>query len=253
MTTELTTIEMKNNLALDSMQLLAERVLNNADDGVDATSEQITAVVNLYHVCVNAQRASLYWIRQKRAYKQLGYKTFDEFGKQQLGLEKTQLYAMAKAHEIQLSLGNSAIAEKVIPEGQLRELAAVPAEERAAIWECVQLKSQQSGEKVTAKLVREVINNSKFQGESQPSVDENNAISAVQTIIDDSIIDENTLASECGNLVLGCSNAIEIAEQKASDAWHELKKVKDQRLKTQVVLADKITQLFMGIIIDVLD
>ncbi len=244
---------MKNNLALDSMQLLAKQVLNNADDGVEATSEQITAVVNLYHVSVNAQRASLYWIRQKRAYKQLGYKTFDEFGKQQLGLEKTQLYAMAKAHEIQLSLGNSAIAEKVIPEGQLRELASVPAKERPAIWECVQLKSQQSGEKVTAKLVREVISDSKYQGEPQPPVDENKAINAVQTIIDEAIFDDEKFAVAWGEVVLGCSNAIEIAEQKASDAWHELKKVKDQRLKTKEVLADKIAQLFMGIIIDALD
>lgn len=252
MTTELTTMEIKNNLALDSMQLLAERVLNNADDGVKATSEQITAVVNFYHVSVNTQRASLYWIRQKRAYKQLGYKTFDEFGKQQLGLEKTQLYAMAKAHEIQLSLGNSAIAEKVIPEGQLRELASVPEEERAAIWENVQIKSEQSGEKVTAKLVRDVINDWKFY-DAPPPVNENKAVNAVQTIIDDSIIDKNTFALAWGEVVLGCSNAIEIAEQKASDARHELKKVKDQRLKTQEVFADKITQIFMGILVDVLD
>lgn len=60
---------------------------------------------------------------------------FEEYGEKARGIQKTHLYQIAKAAEVQLSLGDSAIAEKKIPETHLRPLAPLTDDERRQVWE----------------------------------------------------------------------------------------------------------------------
>jgi hypothetical protein len=95
-------------------------------------------------------------IRDTKAYVALGYETFEAFGAAEFGYEKSHLYRLADAAEIELSL-NSPLGEKPIPERHLRPLASVPEEERQAIWDEATRIAEESGKKLTAKMVEEAV------------------------------------------------------------------------------------------------
>ena len=81
------------------------------------------------------------------------FKSFEQYGKERFGYEKSQIYRMADAYETQMKLGFSPIGEKEIPETHLRPLSQVPDDIKKQIWEQV----NEEHEKLTAKMVEEAV------------------------------------------------------------------------------------------------
>jgi hypothetical protein len=56
----------------------------------------------------------------------LGFESFEDYGFQRFGYEKSRLHQLARAQEVQISL--CTIVHRPIPESQLRPLSQIPAE-----------------------------------------------------------------------------------------------------------------------------
>jgi hypothetical protein len=147
------------------------------------------------------------------------------------------------------------IGSEEIPESQLRPLTSVPDDVKIEIWQ--QVKSEH--EKITAKIVQDAVDDwkSKIKADDELlSVHEStNAIEQIVFNNPNTTVTaetEMTLA-EFGTYVLGCSNAIAIAQKETSDIQCKLKSIQNQASKTQQVFATQITQIFMGMMIMALE
>ncbi len=91
---------------------------------------------------MTSRRLSLLIRRDTQADKVLGYESFEEYGKKRFGYEKSRLYQLTNAAEVEQSL-NSTIVEKPIKESHLRPLTAIPEAERQAIWDEANRKAEE--------------------------------------------------------------------------------------------------------------
>jgi hypothetical protein len=200
----------------------------------------------------SAMRLLLLEMRDRKGWKALGFSSWEEYGEQEWGFTRQHLNRLATSAYIQNLV--EPIGSEEIPESQLRPLTSVPDDAKIEIWQ--QVKSEY--EKITGKVVQDAVDDWKAKNEMTTT----NKLLAVHELTNsieqtefknvDAVEKEVTLA-EFGTYVLGCSNAIAIAQKKESDAQYELKKIKDQAGKIQEVSVDKIAQIFMGILVDVLD
>ena len=157
---ELTTIQVQGSLVSTAIDGLVNQVLKNANDGIAPTLEQINNVISLQKSAQNIDRAAIYWHRQKRTFTQLGYESFEAFGKDVFEYSLPYMNQMANAYVIEKSIGLDAIASnKQIPEGQLRPLSPVPESERAAIWAEANRKAEEAGKERTAKWFKKPLKN----------------------------------------------------------------------------------------------
>ena len=101
-------------------------------------------------------RSLLLDMRDRRGWLALGYESFEDYGKVELGYEKSYIYQLVSAATVQRSLGHSAIVES-IPESQLRPLAKLSDEDRRAVWAEATATAEKEGCKVTAKAVQEAV------------------------------------------------------------------------------------------------
>ena len=88
----------------------------------DHRIELVETVLKASKSAQGFQRATLYWIRQKRGYLILGYESFEAFGLKEFGLEKSSLYDLANAHRVESVLRNSSMLEKELPLRQTNQL-----------------------------------------------------------------------------------------------------------------------------------
>jgi hypothetical protein len=127
--------------------------------GRDATFEESTIIDSAWINAESSIRAMAWLSREGKTWKHLkdkdgnAFTSFEQYGKERFGYEKTALYQLVSAYEIQITLGFSAMAEKEIPERQLRHLSKVPDDIKKQIWDQV----NEENKVVTAKLIEEAV------------------------------------------------------------------------------------------------
>jgi hypothetical protein len=95
---------------------------------------------------------ALFAIREERLYRD-SHKTFEAYCRERWGMSKTHANCLISSSEVAKDL--TAIAVKPATESQCRELAKVPKEQRAEVWQEV-VNTAPNG-RVTAKHVAEVV------------------------------------------------------------------------------------------------
>jgi hypothetical protein len=119
----------------------------------DMNLEEATAKHQELKAIHGVARSMLLEMRDRKGWKALGYSSFEDYGDKEWGYKTSYLYGITKAAEIQKVIENSAIAEKQIPEGQLRPLSQVPDDIKKQIWDQV----NEENKVVTAKLIEQAI------------------------------------------------------------------------------------------------
>ena len=125
----------------------------------EATQEESNIIDSAWVNAEGSIRVMAWLSRAGKTWKNLQskngetFKSFEQYGKERFGYEKSQLYRMADAYETQMRLGFSPIGEKEIPETHLRPLSQVPDDIKKQIWEQV----NEEHEKLTAKMVEEAV------------------------------------------------------------------------------------------------
>jgi hypothetical protein len=201
----------------------------------------------------NSMRLLLLEMRDRKGWLALGFSSWEDYGEKEWGFTRQHLNRLATSAYIQNLV--EPIGSEEIPESQLRPLTSVPDDVKIEIWQ--QVKSEH--EKITAKIVQDAVDDwkSKIKADDELlSVHEStNAIEQIVFNNPNTTVTaetEMTLA-EFGTYVLGCSNAIAIAQKETSDIQCKLKSIQNQASKTQQVFATQITQIFMGMMIMALD
>jgi hypothetical protein len=122
----------------------------------EMTAEECDLYVKLFQKAESDQRFYLLKIREEKGWKAKGFESFEDFGKETLGLEVPRLYQLAKAGEVHLSLPDYTNGIN-IPERQLRPLAPLNDEERVKVWNEATAKAEADQKKLTAKMVQEAV------------------------------------------------------------------------------------------------
>ncbi len=195
----------------------------------------------------SAMRLLLLEMRDRKGWLALGFSSWEEYGAKEWNYSKSQLDRLATAARIEHIL--PPMGGEQIPERHLRPMAGVPEDVIPIIWQEANRKAEEAGIRRTEKMVQEAVDDWKAKNAIAPD----DKLPAVHKSKNADAIEKEVTLAEFGTYVLGCSNAIAIAQKKESDAQYELKKIKDQAGKIQEASADKIAQIFMGILVDVLD
>lgn len=122
----------------------------------EMTREEAELVNGLLNRTEADFRFYLLKMRDEKGWKALGYASFDEYGEKARGLTGRRLYQLAEAAEVQLSLENGKIFQK-IPDAHLRPLAPLSDEERRQVWAEVNAQVQEEDCKLTAQRVAEAV------------------------------------------------------------------------------------------------
>lgn len=99
-------------------------------------------------------RSLLLDMRDRHGWVTLGYDSFEEYGKIELGYERGYLHKLARAGRVQRALGLPATGAP-IPERHLRPLASLSDEDRRKVWDEATAKAREEGLKLTARMVEE--------------------------------------------------------------------------------------------------
>lgn len=136
--------------------------MNEAIQAVEMTRDEAERSNLAIKAGILSIRALLLDMRDRKGWKALGYESFDAYGRDELGYEKSHLYRLAETAEIERSIGFSPIGEKA-KESQLRPLAPLSDEERRKVWEEATARAEEENRKLTAKMVQEAVE--KLKGE----------------------------------------------------------------------------------------
>jgi hypothetical protein len=120
----------------------------------DMNLEEATAKHQELKAIHGVARSMLLEMRDRKGWKALGYSSFEDYGDKEWGYKTSYLYGITKAAEIQKVIENSAMAEKEIPERQLRHLSQVPDDIKKQIWDEV----NEENKVVTAQLIERAVN-----------------------------------------------------------------------------------------------
>ncbi len=213
----------------------------------DMTFDEAKAKHNELKSLHSAMRLLLLEMRDRKGWKALGFESWEQYGEQEWSYSKSQLDRLATAARIENVL--PPIGGEQIPESHLRPMAGIPEDVIPIIWQEANRKAEEESIGRTAKMVQEAVDEWKVKN----AIVTDDKLPAVHKFKNVDAIEKEITLAEFGTYVLGCSNAIAIAQKKESDAQYELKKIKDQAGKIQEVSVDKIAQIFMGILVDVLD
>lgn len=134
--------------------------MNEAIQAVEMTRDEAERSNLAIKAGILSIRALLLDMRDRKGWKALGYESFDAYGRDELGYEKSHLYRLAETAEIERSIGFSPIGEKA-KESQLRPLAPLSNEERQKVWEEATARAEEESRKLTAKIVQEAVENLK--------------------------------------------------------------------------------------------
>jgi len=102
---------------------------------------------------LNNVRHYLLKIRDTKAYKALGYDSFEELGQAEFGFSEVHIARLVNAAKIENNLKPIGL----IPESQLRPLTGVPKEDQKAVFEA----AQEENKRLTAKAVQEAVDSYK--------------------------------------------------------------------------------------------
>ena len=119
----------------------------------DMSLEEATAKHQELKAIHGVARSMLLEMRDRKGWKALGYLSFEDYGDKEWSYKTSYLYGITKAAEIQKVIENSSMAEKDIPERQLRPLTQVPDDIKKQIWDEV----NEENKVVTAKLIEEAV------------------------------------------------------------------------------------------------
>jgi hypothetical protein len=122
----------------------------------EMTEDECDLYVKLFQRAESDQRFYLLKIREEKGWKAKGFESFDKFGESVLGVTIGRLNQLARAAEVQLSIGNDTNGIN-IPERSLRPLAPLSDEERRVVWAEATAKAEEDGRKLTAKMVQEAV------------------------------------------------------------------------------------------------
>ena len=110
-------------------------------------------------------------INEKRLYRQ-SHETFEAFVRERWGITRQRAYQLMEAAEIKSEMSTSGlhqeIADEITSERQLRELSRVGTEALPEVVERVAEKCKADGVKPTAKVIREVVNESLGKPDPKP-------------------------------------------------------------------------------------
>ena len=177
----------------------------------------------------------LYKMREEKGWKALGYASFEEFGEKARGIQKSQLYRLAQAAEIRLSLPHSPIGENAVPEAQLRPLAPLTADERRQVWDEATTKAAEEHKKLTAKMVQEAVDRLKAeQAQIQARLDL--AEQRTEEWRQQSITTKRTLTEAEQKLQVAQSEAASLRRTLAAEA-EKLATAKLHEVQTQIAAA----------------
>jgi hypothetical protein len=113
---------------------------------------------------ITTVRALLQDMRDRKGWKALGYSSFDEYGKTELGYGKAYIHHLANAADVAGSLGLSTKVDET-PETHLRPLAPLSDEERRKVWQEATAQAEAEQKKLTAKMVQEAVEKLKAERE----------------------------------------------------------------------------------------
>lgn len=247
MNTELTKIEMQGNVVSMAIDSLTTQVLQNADDGVELSMVDIELVESVLKASKSAQgfqRATLYWMRQKRGYLILGYESFEAFGLAEFGLEKSTLHSMANAHHIQTVLEKSNMLDlsNELPIRSANQLNKLSDAEIPAAYQLANDKANEDGKKLSAKHVEQAVKELQAQLEEKQQriswleVDksalnrQNDELRNELVFKVDEKVEER-IAGERAKLILENQDAIAQAKLIAENAQGELERLKKEQAK----------------------
>lgn len=136
--------------------------LNEASQANEMTRDEAERSNLAIKAGILSIRALLLDMRDRKGWKALGYESFDAYGKAELGYERSHLYELASAAEVEKSLISVRnCGQNNIPESQLRPLAPLSNEERQKVWEEATARAEEESRKLTAKIVQEAVENLK--------------------------------------------------------------------------------------------
>ncbi|MDD2863973.1 MAG: hypothetical protein PHC99_04535 [Methylococcales bacterium] len=245
MNTELTKIEMQGNVVSMAIDSLTTQVLENADDGVELSTADIELVESVLKASKSAQgfqRATLYWMRQKRGYLILGYESFEAFGLAEFGLEKSSLYDLANAHRVESILRNSSMLEKELPLRQTNQLNKLSDAEIPTAYQLANDKANDDGKKLSAKHVEQAVKELQAQlDEKQKRINwleiDQKAITEQNDQLRNDLAFkvnekvEERIAGERAKLILENHDAIAQAKREAENAKGEIERLKKDQAK----------------------
>lgn len=107
---------------------------------------------------IKTLRALLLDMRDRKGWLALGYSSFEEYGKTELGYEKARVYQLVNAAIIENTLKESTIVDSpAITESHLRPLAPLSDEDRRKVWQEAIAQAEEENRKLTAKMVQEAV------------------------------------------------------------------------------------------------
>ncbi len=95
-------------------------------------------------------------IREGKQYKELNYKTFEDYCKSEFNIARRTAYQLIDAAETTENVRHGAQNELPQSERQLRELSKVPKEDQAEVW--IKVQTETGKTQPTAKEIKEIIN-----------------------------------------------------------------------------------------------
>lgn len=243
MNNELSVIESQGGIVSMAIDSLTTQVLQNADDGVELSVldvELVESVIKASKSAQGFQRATLYWIRQKKGYLILGYESFEEFGLKEFELEKSTLHSMANAYHIQtvLKKSNALDSDKDIPIRSANQLNKLSDTEIPDAYQLANKKAQDDGKKLSTKHVEDAVKELQAKNQSLQNQLEN-----YQTLYSESSrqrdqlrdnqaqIIEAKLGEERAKLILENQDAIAQAKREADNAKAEIERLKKDQAK----------------------
>lgn len=148
--------------------------------------------------------ASLAEIQRDELWRELGYGSFTEYVQAAHDIKYNYAKKMIEAASVRGNLYNCT-GQLPATESQARPLTKLPADEQADAWEEVVTDSEESGEKITAKKVEQVVAKRRNKIKPDPSV----ALAEAELLKSDTltmILDLNSPKDSAGWIVEYCDN-----------------------------------------------
>jgi len=243
MNNELSVIESQGGIVSMAIDSLTTQVLQNADDGVELCVldiELVESVVKASKSAQGFQRATLYWIRQKKGWLILGYDSFEAFGLKEFGLEKSTLHSMANAHHIQtvLEKSNMLDLDKELPIRSANQLNKLSDAEIPEAFQLATDKANEDSKKLSAKHVEEAVKELQAKNKSlQQQLDDTEIMYNESSRQRDQLRDNQAqiidakVNEERAKLILENQDAIAQAKREAENAQSELERLKKEQAK----------------------
>ena len=117
---------------------------------------------------IKTLRALLLDMRDRKGWLALGYSSFEEYGKAELGYEKSYIYRIVEAACVESSLNELPIGNS-IPESHLRPLAPLSDEDRRKAYQEAKAQADEEHRKLTARMVQEAVDRVTAEKEKEKS------------------------------------------------------------------------------------